>query len=195
MQGSRINSGDVQRYSVKRKSVKLLISQLNLSHFSNIRGSLCSLFHLTDFFLTRVNQSLLFSTQNVSQRHSSMISVVHVNEWLWCGDNAFPIKTKFEVEARPQHDVRFTQLTFTMSCINDSLNIQSRLISWFSRMSWSDPFGQYSVSKHGTLSITAPKNFTRWSCWMSFIAFNSIINERFRFMGALIFLIATVFPL
>lgn len=95
-------------------------------------------------------QSRQFSARIVSQRHNSTTSNCRESVCQSNANSACPAtenETK-RVWKRVAHIAPTVAilLTRTISCISDILNIQSSLICSFSRISWSDPFGQYSVS-------------------------------------------------
>ena len=125
---------------------------------------LCAAGHLENFHLvfihTRANKRcgplplrLLFSTSWRCQvmTHESSATYVTTNNTVWR---------------------RHSFLTLTMSCIRECRKFHSSCKSSSSRMSWSDPLGQYSVSRYGISGSTqAPTKRTRCSWCRSFSGF------------------------
>ena len=100
------------------------------------------------------------------QQHNLSFSSSHGSVFLNYGWRPCPKKTLFLV---PIFACTF-ELTLTKSCNKEYLKFHSNCMSSSSRMSWSEPRGQYSVSRHQWgLSTHAPINRTKWSWCVSFI--------------------------
>ena len=71
----------------------------------------------------------------------------------------------------------------TISWTREYLKFHSSVMSSSSRISWSDPRGQYSVIRQQFGgSIQAPINLTKWSWWTSFIWNNEYLYCGWLFM-------------